>query len=319
MKKLIKTVIYFIAPIILIMGVLYYIDPYNIIRRENNPKLKELKELISYKINYSLYKIQDYYWNPTDVIVLGDSRANHLSEKSFEKLTGEKVKNLAYGGGSIQEVVETFWTVNEIHTLKKVYIGLNFNLYNALNTRNNVEQTNSLRKSTASYLSSKYCIKASFLMLKSIITNEKIEIEKPPYSREDFWKYQLNISGPIFFKNYEYPSKYYTDLKLISDYCLSHNISLIFFIPPIHTDLQEKVIEYHLEKEYEQFKLDLASLSVPVYDFNYVNDMTKNKQNFGDPFHFQGDYEEIIINVISSNSKEAQPYNKDVYKLLGNL
>ncbi len=316
MKNFITTILYFLLPFLLMTSMLVFIDPYNIIKQEKNEKLLKLKKQISYKKNYALYKLQEYYFNPTEIIILGDSRANHLSRHSFDSISGEKVTNLAYGDGTIQEIVETFWIINKMHKLKKVYIGINFNLYNALNVRNNVKAANKLRNSIPSYLFSRYVIESSFLIIKSLITSKNINIEKPPYSREEFWIHQLEISGPNFYKNYKYPSKYYNDLKNISAYCSSNNIKLIFFIPPTHFDLQKKIKEFHLEKENEQFKKDLISFNMPIFDFNFENLMTINKENFGDPFHFRGEYKNIIIEVIS-NDKEARTHN-NVYKSLGN-
>lgn len=317
MKRFIATILYFIVPFLIMTLIFVLIDPYNIFRREQNEKLLELKKQISYKKNYALYKLQDYYYNPTDIIILGDSRANHLSEQSFDSICGEKITNLAYGGGTIQEIIETFWIINRMHTLKKVYIGINFNLYSALNVWSRVKAANNLRNSIPSYLFSRYFRESAFLIIKSLITNEKINIEKPPYSREEFWKYQLKVSAPNFYKNYKYPTKYYNDLKHIADYCSTHNIKLVFFIPPTHIDLQKKIKEYHLEKENEQFKKDLISLKFPVFDFNFENSMTKNKQNFSDPFHFRGKYEKIIISVISGEKDKVRTRN-NVYKSLGN-
>lgn len=315
MKKFISTILYFLLPFLFMTMILIYIDPYNIIRREKNEDLLRLKKQISYKKNYALFKLQEYYYNPTDVIVLGDSRANSLGAKSFDSISDEKVTNLAYGGGTIQEIVETFWIINKMHKLKKVYIGINFNLYNALNVRNSVKTANDLRNSIPSYLFSRYCIESSYLIIKSLIINEDIDIEKPPFSKEKFWEHQLNVSGPNFYNNYKYPSNYYDDLYEISEYCRENKIELVLFIPPTHIDLQNKIHEYHLGKDNEKFKKDLISLNAPVFDFNFENTMTKNKDNFGDPFHFRGEYVEIIINVISEN-KKARTHN-NVYKSLG--
>jgi hypothetical protein len=316
MKKYISTILYFLIPFLLMALILIYIDPYNIIRREKNKDLLRLKEQISYRKNYALYKLQEYYYNPTDVIVLGDSRANHLYAQSFDSISGEQVTNLAYGGGTTQEIVETFWIISRMHKLKKVYIGINFNLYNALNVRTRVKTANNLRNSIPSYILSRYCIESSFLMIKALITNDNIDIEKPPYSKEKFWERQLNVSAPSFYKNYKYPSIYYNDLHKISEHCHINKIELVFFIPPTHIDLQNKIKEYHLEKDNEQFKKDLISLNVPVIDFNFENSMTKNKQNFGDPFHFNSTFEQIIINVISSSNDKVRTHN-NVYKSLG--
>lgn len=288
------------------------IDPYKVIKKENSPKLNELKSEISYKINYPLFKLQEFVNDPTDIIILGDSRANKLNSDLFERLTEENTLNLAYGGGTLPEIVETFWILTKTHKLKQVYIGINFELFNSLNGRSRVNEANRIRESLASYLTSKYSIKSTFLILKSLLTSKKIEIEKPPFNKEEFWRYQLNTTIPNFYKDYKYPIQFYTHLKEISDYCKQNTIDLIFFIPPTHTELQDKIRYFNLEKENEKFISDLRSLKTTLYDFNFANNLTRNKNNFTDPFHFNDSIAKIVTKIIVGDSLSTKKYS-DIY------
>lgn len=308
-NKFITTIFKFSIPFILLLIVLIYLDPYNIIRKEQDDKMKKIKNQISYKINYPLYALQKYYNSPTDIIVLGDSRANSLSEDLFRKIAGKEITNLAYGGGSIQEIIDTFWIVSKMHKLKEVYIGINFNLYNQLNKINRVTEAENIRNSIPTYLISKYCLKSSLLILKSILTGEKVSIEKPFLNKEQFWKFQLKSSRQ-FFVNYIYPEDYYRELKKISYYCNQNNISLVFFIPPIHKDLQSKIVEFKLEEEYIDFLDDLESLRAPIYNFNLINDKTVDKKQFSDPFHFNKPLREIVTGVITGDKYYLEQYKK---------
>lgn len=314
----IKEICFFSVPFIVLFVFMIYLDPYNILRQEQNSELLKLKQQISSKVNYPLYGIQKYYNKPTDAIILGDSRANSLNEVLFLKLTNKKSTNLAYGGGSIQEIIDTFWIVSKIHKPREVYIGINFNLYNELNNKNRVEEANKIRNSKISYLLSKYCIKSTFLILKSMITNKSISLERPPMSRREFWNYQLSISGPMFYEHYIYPALYFKELQSITDYCKKNKIKLIFFIPPTHIDLQLKVKEYKLGKEYKRFIDDLVSLNVTLYDFDFPNFMTMNKNNFRDPFHCNSSYSEIIINILNGDNRFLTSYNK-IYRRYNGL
>ncbi len=315
--KFLKNIFYFSVPFIVLTILLVYIDPYNIIRKEKNSELQRVKQQISYRVNYPLFGLQKYDNNPTDIIILGDSRANSINENLFEEVTNKKSTNLAYGGGSIREIIETFWIASKIHRPKEVYIGINFNLYNKFNNKNRVTEANEIRTSIPSYLLSKYCFKSAFLILKSMLTNRKTSIEKPPFARDKFWQYQLDIAGPYFFENYKYPMNYFTEFQKISEYCKRHKIKLTFFIPPTHIDLQSKIKEYKLEKEYKRFIDDLVSFKNPVYDFNFSNSMTLDKNNFKDPFHFNDFFAQIIVGIISGDSsywgihsKEYRLFNK---------
>lgn len=300
MKRFLKLLLIFVSPFIPLGLGVAYIDPFNVFSEEENVEMKAIKDEISLKINYPLYALQNFYYNPTNTIVLGDSRAHHLHKENFDSLGNESITNLAYGGGTIQEIVETFWAATEIHALKKVYVGINFNLYNDLNVRNRVNEANALRESYLSYVLSKYAIKSSYYILESLMTGEKVNMEKPPFSKEEFWKYQLKTAGESFFQNYSYPKKYHKQLNEIVAYCKEQNIELVLFIPPTHTDLQSQISINNLDQERIQFKKDLSAFNVRVIDFNFKNRLTENDQNFGDPFHFDDAYEKIIIETLST-------------------
>jgi len=311
--RFLKNIFYFSVPFIVLIAVLVYVDPYNVLRKEKNGELEKLKEKISYRINYPLFALQKYDNDPADIIILGDSRANSLKEDLFEQVTGKRTVNLAYGGGSAEEIIKTFWVASTIHAPKEVYIGINFNLYNAFNHKDRVTEADELRHSVLSYLLSKYCFKSTFLILKAYLLGKKISLEKPPMTRDAFWQYQLDISGPYFFENYSYPVSYFKRLQKIADYCKKHGIKLIFFIPPTHRDLQLKIKQYGLEKENKKFIKDLVSFGVPVYNFNFLNEMTVDKKNFKDPFHFNETFGHMIINIITGKSDAGQRY-RTVYQ-----
>ncbi len=309
MKYFIHRIILFSLPIIIYILVAVYIDPYNIIRTENNAKLNDLKAKISAKLNYPLYKLQKFSNNPTEVILLGDSRTDKLNTLVFDSITKKRTSNLAYGGGTISEIIETFWYATAVHDIKEVYIGLNFNLYNKNNNMNRVNESIKLKDSPTSYLFSKYCFKSTFLIIRSLITKEIINIEKPNFNKIEFWKYQLESTATNFYKNYQYPTDFHNNLIEISAYCRKKNIKLTFFVPPTHTDLQDIVNEFGLETAEIRFKKDLDQLGL-LYDFDYPNNMTENENNFTDPFHYKDSIANIIINeIVTDNISYARTNN----------
>lgn len=286
MKLFIKRCFLFAIPFIVYFMTAIYIDPYDIIHSENHKVLAKLESSISYKLNYPLYKLQQYISDPTDAILLGDSRADKLDNEILNKFSNSKITNLAYGGGTLPEIIETFWYISKIQRLKEAYIGINFNLFNFYNDRNRVDEAIRLIDSWTSYLTSSYCFKATYLIIKSIILgNHDINIEKPDMSESQFWEYQLNVSAKSYYQNYKYPKNDFEELIKISNYCKKEKIKLVFFIPPTHIDLQKKISDFNLKEEEKKFKNDLSRLA-PVYDFDYSNPMNQDKTNFLDPFHF---------------------------------
>lgn len=292
-KSYLLRILLFSLPFLSYVIIAFYIDPYNIIREEQQLGLIQQKEGIAKKINYPLYKLVAYQKAPSEVLLLGDSRTNAISSAYIESLIHQKTFNMAYGNGTLEEIIQSFWEANLHQSPKQVYIGINFNLYNEANKRDRVSEAISLKNSLIHYLLSTYCLKSTYLILKAQLFNQNIDIEKPPFSREDFWKHQLAVSAKTFYKRFIPPNYYKKELAKIATYCTKNNIKLVFFIPPTHIDLQNKIKEFGLESEAKKFKNDLNNLA-KVYDFDYPNEITFNKNNFKDPFHFNDSISKVI-------------------------
>jgi hypothetical protein len=303
MRLFIKKIFFFSISFFVYLVIACWIDPYNIIHKENNPRRNELKSQISYKLNNPLYKLQEYSAQPTEVVLLGDSRTNKLNSSTFEKLTQMKTTNLAYGGGTLPEIIDTFWYVTKIHDVKQIYVGINFNLFNEDNNMNRVKEAIKLIESPISYLFSRYCFKSLFLIIKSSITRKNVNIGIPDLNKEEFWKYQLESTAVDFYHIYKYPNSYQNSLTEISSYCKDKNITLVFFIPPTHIDLQQKVKDFNLVTEEKLFKTFLSNLG-NTYDFDYPNEITRCYDNFSDPFHYNDSIANTVIKEIVTNKKD---------------
>ncbi len=301
MKTYLKNITLFILPIICYLFIVSFVDPFNIFDDFKQSKWDKLKKEVAGKINYPLYKLVEFQRQPTNIIILGDSRADKLNSNYIKKLTGQETANLSYGGGTLQEIIHTFWEANHLSSLKQVFIGINFNLYNDTNKRDRVEEAIILKNSYIRYLFSSYCLKSTFLILKASLFNKKPNIEKPPMNKEAFWKYQLEFSVKNFYAKYIYPKDYYQELSRISEYCTANGIKLKFFIPPTHIDLQNKIKDFNLEKEEIRFKSDLKKLG-EVIDFDFPNEITLIKRNFTDPFHFNDTISKIVSDSIFINN-----------------
>lgn len=302
MQLFIKKIFLFSIIYIVYLIIACWIDPYNIIHKENNQRLKELESQISYPLNEELYKLQIFTEQPTDVVLLGDSRTRSLKSSTFESLINQKTTNLAFGAAAISDITDTFWYVNKIHQVREVYIGINFNLFNEFNYSTKVRDAIKLMESPESYLFSKYCYKSLYLIIKTLITGENVEIGKPDLSKEQFWKFQLDSTAAFFYRNYKYPDTYRKNLMKISQFCDSNNIKLVFFIPPTHIDLQQRVKDFNLTAEEEAFKEFMMAFS-NIHDFDYPNVLTRSYNNFSDPFHYNDSVSTIIIQELVNKKR----------------
>jgi len=296
MKPFIKAFLFFSAPLLLFLFLQAYIDPFQLIRKESDTVKYELKKKISMEINSRLYKLIEYNRDPSAVVILGDSRADQLKSVYFEELLDEHVQNLSFGGGTLPEVIQTFEEISKTKKIKQVYLGISFNLYNSKNSMNLVPEAIELKGSIISYLNSKYCIKATFQYSKALLLHEN-GIATIPFTKEEFWNYQLYSAASNFYRSYSYPDTYFEGLKKIADYCSLNKIKLIFFIPPTHVDLQNRIHDFKLDNEDKQFKEDIASLG-DLYDFDYSTPLTVSRSNFKDPYHSIDSISKIVVREI---------------------
>ncbi|WP_299797914.1 hypothetical protein [uncultured Maribacter sp.] len=295
MKKFILNCIYFIIPFIVYVIIVLIINPYNY----ENFQCVQLphKEKIAKSVEPHLFKIIDFENNPTSNILLGDSRSNSLALE----IKSTKWSNLAYGGGSLKEVIETFWWAKDIVKLDTVLVGINLNLYNKYNKRFWVEETLELKKNIFSYAFSRHTSKATFLNIKSMFIEEEISLHKTKMSKDKFWRYQLNVTGPKFYTHFAYPTEYYRDLKEISQYCIKNDIKLIFWVPPTHIDFQKIKNDHNLEELDKKFISDLNTLG-KVYNFDIDSNITRNADNFRDPMHFDREVGLMVFSDLFSNT-----------------
>ncbi len=287
MKKFLIKILFFLIPPILYVLLTLVIDPYNFYKNTNTIDLAT-KKRIAYPLNYPLWKSLEYKKSPVENILLGDSRTNALNTEKIKKVSGLDFYNFAYGGGTLPEIIETFWFAQGHTKLKNVYVGINLNLYNALNERNRVTGAIKLHSSFVNYSFSKFVFKSNWYILNDILLKRNTQIGKPKMTKEEFWKYQLTVSASNFYKRYRYPSEYFEELQEIVAYCDENNVNIVFFIPPTHVNLQNQIDKHLLTKENLRFKSDLKKLG-KVIDLNFPNDFTRNKANFKDPFHPKSD------------------------------
>lgn len=310
MSVFIKKILIFLTPFIILIILEVVIDPFNYFSAEKNKTLLELKNNLARKKNTYLYRLIEYERNPYPVIILGDSRAQRLMPEFFEEVNGEKVENLAAGAGSLQDVIKIFWDLTSRHKLSKVYIGIAIEGYSGTLLKDRVSAALEVKNSAPLYLMNKFTIENTLLILKSKLFNQHVEIETPPFSREAFWQYELDQENR-YLRDYSYPQNYYHELKKISSYCSENNIKLLFFISPTHTDLQSKISEFKLNKEYEKFKSDVKTFG-DLYDFNWPNIITENKNNFLDPLHSIDSVSRIMVKEMLLNKPQYGIFTKKI-------
>jgi hypothetical protein len=295
MGKFIKNILLLIIPFITYTILVLLIDPYNYI---NSSSLidENLKKSIAEHIEPHLFKLISFDNNPKPNISLGDSRANGI----FNCTKTSNFADISYGGGSINEMIQTFWYVADNFKLDTVIMGINFNLYNKYNTRFWVEETIERKSNFFKYFFNRYTFQSTILILKSVFSHKEISLGKPHLTKEEFWQYQLNVTAKKFYEKFSMPDNYYFELERISKYCRENNIKIIFWIPPTHMEFQDRIKDFNLIEQEKKFKEELKTLA-DLYDFDFPSELTYNRDNFSDPMHFNNEVREAICNEILTN------------------
>jgi hypothetical protein len=297
MKKFLTRLLFYLIPLPVYLGIIFLIDPFNYI---GSSKMfsDDVKISISRKLNPLLWKQIEYDHSLSSRIILGDSRSANIKAVHINELTGKDYYNFAYPGGTLVDIMETFWYAESKVKLKEVYIGVNFNLYNDFEMKNNVKQSKPLLKSFFTYAFSKTVLESTIKLINKQYFTKDLAIGMPDMEYDEFWNYSLKETGKRFYGKYKYPESHYKELVRISNFCRSNNIKLVFFIPPNHTDWQHKIVEYHLENENKAFINDMQKLGELV-NLNIENNFTRNRANYRDPMHTLDD--SLLVSTLWGN------------------
>jgi hypothetical protein len=296
MKKLSIKALLFALPFLLFFLTIIFTDPYNYfgifkVIPDN------AKEKISYPINTILWKVIQFQRHPSENILLGDSRMHGMDVEKIKQITGEEYFNFGFGGATIAEMYQVFLYATKKVKLKKIYIGLNFNLYNAWNNRDIAQQTIESIDNPFSYFLNLNVCESSYYIISSLFSNKPTDLGNPGKTRAEFWKFQLTEGIKKYYAAYQYSEPYYNMLNFIQHYCKNNNIQLTFIIFPTHEDLQAKVTEYKLNSAYDKFKTDIKTLG-RSFDFDISHILNRDSSNFTDPFHYNKAYGERLICIV---------------------
>jgi hypothetical protein len=309
MQYFFKKLLIFLIPVALYMLLVAVVDPYNYFKISKGIVKDEIKRKIAYEISNPLYQLIEFEKEPTPYILLGSSQTGLFIPPIIKEYTGKQFMNMSYGGGTMPEIISTFWELSKYTQLKEVYIGISFIDFNGSQYRNRVPEAVKIKSNFFSYIFSKSTLKSTLLILKAIIFNSKVEIGKPDMSAEKFWQYQLDVTANRFLTGHTYPAAYYESFKEIAEYCNKNNIKLVFFIPAGHVDLQKKTPEFNMQADEIKFKEDVKKLG-DVYDFNFPNALTEEKNNFSDPFHFKDEQARTMVDELFNDKRKLSVFSK---------
>lgn len=267
-----RLALFFLPIFVLVVPPVYYVDPFGLFaKRSLIPE--PIRSGYAQRVNQVLWKIPAYNRDSTANVVLGDSEMARLPVQGYS--------NLAYGGGTLQESVSTFWFASHKVKLQKVLFGISFMEYSPY-PQDRVIQAEEITRHPALYFLNSDVLETTAYDIADAIFHHPTNLS-PQVGTDAFWASQLQNLATRY-KRRTSPQNLKVELRKIVEYCHTHNISIIFVIPPQHVDAQRRIPDLGVEDGYQEFKRHLVSIA-PVYDCDIESDLTRDKSNYLDPFH----------------------------------
>jgi hypothetical protein len=287
----------FCIPLYVWCAAVLCIDPFNYFRLGGLIPT-EVKEGSVRPLNILMYSVLEQSRNPCENLIIGDSRIFALSTDLIERWTGERYLQLGSNALKLNEAMELFWLANRIRKPKRVFFGLNFNMYNKYAFADRVKGMETVLRNPFVYLFDRSVAASSYKVLKTYASGSGETDWKPPMTKEEFWGYILEARSLEHFGKYGYPQEYFEGFGRIVEHAKRNGIEVVMIIVPHHVEFQKKVHEYKLGKEYLRFKKDLVRLGVKVFDYDFENELTSDKNRFTDPIHCDEVFGEIIVREV---------------------
>ena len=302
MKKFIVKALLFGIPFYLYAAAMVLVDPFNYFSTTCLIVPNSVKQAVSGRLNYALWKMVDFRRHPTPNAYFGDSRMEGLDDATVEREAGERYANLALGGGTLPEAIKMFdFAAEEAEAqhvpLRSVYMGISFDMYDATNADDRVAGTRVLLDQPLMYIFNRSVLYAAWRVIDVTYFGASADIERPPMTREEFWRHQL---GPVMrqkLERYLYPEQQHDDLVRITDYCRTHGVDFTVVVPPTHVVIQRRIEALGRQQECERFRRDVGTLA-RVFDFDHPTRLTRPEDNFADPFHLTPAVQETLIHEI---------------------
>lgn len=288
----------FLTPILALTALpVAVVDPFNVLRSTTSVIPAETKARYGEGVNDVLWKLPEYIRNPRENILLGDSQMERLSAREILTVTGNSnYSNLAYGGGTLRESISSFWLAASLTKLQSVYYEISFMDYNP-NPMDRVAETQRLLHNRLQYFEDADALQASYYDVLAYVPGLAIKMG-PKTDRVAFWNYQLRYLANRYH-DIAYPAEQKQELQRIAEYCRAHHVKLVFVITPQSLDAQRRIVELGVTDQYFRFKADLASIA-PTLDYDIPSAITRDRDNYSDPFHLQDDAAARVVQDIWS-------------------
>jgi len=312
LKKIITKFSVFAIPILIWIGLLSIVDPFNYFQLNNFISIKS-KEKTAKKFNSLLYNTIAFKNNPSPNIIIGDSRIKRFPLESIKKLSGDDYFILHSNAAKLNEIIDLFWLTNKKIKLENVIIGINFNLYNEFAYANRVSEVEEMTQNPLLYIFNGNVMEMTFkaaiyhfsnVAIPDVKRNIMLKKELNGKSYKDkkvWWDYNIKTVAKNQYSKYKYPKKIKERLNEVNKYCEDNDINLIFINVPHNVEFSNRKNDFNLSNAEAQYKKDISEFGT-VIDYDFANQITNCKKCFTDPIHTNDSINLLMVREIFSDS-----------------
>jgi hypothetical protein len=300
MIRFIKNLALFGLPLVLWTLFVILIDPFNYFDFSSIIS-NEIKEQNALTVNSLMYYAFDFHNDPCENILIGDSRINNIPLDEIDSISGLKYKKLRIDAANLNEIIDLFYLAKRQRKLNHVVLGINFNLFNEFDHTSRVGNIESMINNPLKYIFNRNVAQACFYVIRGAITGKNIQY-KPSMTRDEYWNYYIETKGRHWYAKYKYSENLNNRLVSLDSSAIKDHIKLTLIILPLSREFHERLVEFGLSKVEDDFLYKMGKLQASIINYDFENDITKNKSNFMDPVHFNKDIGHILVNEIWQNN-----------------
>lgn len=298
-RRLLKKGFLFALPFLLWALAVVVVDPFDYFN-VSHAFTEENKIRNAASLNWVVFNMLKEKHEPSENLIIGDSRAESLPLEQINALTGQTYFKLSANALKLNESFDLYDFAGRQKPVKRVIFTLNFNEFNEFAFADRVSSVESMIQNPLIYLFDRSVAQAGYYVVRATLPSRQVVDSTPPMAQDAFWDYIVNVRAREHYERFRYPEGLLKRMTTLVAQARTNGTEVTFIIVPHHAEFQRRVREFGLNDTYVRFKQDLSKLDARVVDFDYDNAMNEDRANFRDPLHYNEAYGKIIADEVFS-------------------